>query len=174
MSGIPLSERYAVALLERRHDRKAFRCGGEALDRTLHQQAGQDARRDVATVLVAEEQGSGAIHGFYTLSMAAVLLDKLPDDLQRKMPRYPTVPAVRLGRLAVAKDIRGAGLGVHLLMDAMTRSLANEIAWAAFVVDTRDDKARSFYEKYDFQSFLDDANHLFLPRKTIEPLPGVG
>lgn len=170
MPGAPLQERYAVLPLERRHDRKAFRCGVEALDRYLHQQAGQDARRNVASVFVAEEQGTGAIHGFYTLSMAAVLLDELPDDLRRKMPRYPTLPAVRLGRLAVAEDARGTGLGAHLLMDAMARSLASEIAWAAFVVDAKDERARSFYEKYGFLTLRDDDLHLFLPRKTIEPL----
>ena len=174
MPGPPLHERYAVVPLERRHDRTAFRCGVEPLDRYLHQQAGQDARRNVASVFVAEENDAGAIHGFYTLSMASVLLDELPDALRRKMPRYPTIPAVRLGRLAVAQDARGTGLGAHLLMDAMARSLASEIAWAAFVVDAKDDKARSFYEKYGFLSLRDDANHLFLPRKTVEPLFGGG
>ena len=167
-----LHERYAVVHLERRHDRKMFRCGVEELDRYLHRQASQDARRNLATVFVAETLATEAIHGFYTLSMAAVLLDLLPERLRKKMPRYPTLPAVRLGRLAVAEGARGIGLGEHLLMDAMARSLANEIAWAAFVVDAKDETARSFYAKYGFQSLLDDTNHLFLPRKTIQPLLG--
>ena len=158
--------------LARRHDRKAFRCGVDSLDRYLHSQASQDARRNVATVFVAEERDTEAVHGFYTLSMAGVLLDQLPEDLQRKMPRYPTVPAVRLGRLAVAVDARGIGLGVHLLMDAMARSLGSEVAWAAFIVDAKDDGARSFYARYGFRSLLDETNHLFLVRKTIEPLLG--
>ncbi|MEK6608280.1 MAG: GNAT family N-acetyltransferase [Myxococcota bacterium] len=160
--------------LDRRHDREAFRCGVEALDHYFRQQASQDSRRNVATVFVAEEQGTGTVHGFYTLSMAAVLLDRLPDALQRKLPRYPTVPAVRLGRLAVALDARGTGLGAHLLMDAMARSLGSEIAWAALLVDAKDDTARSFYAKHGFRSLLDDPNHLFLTRKTIEPLLGGG
>jgi len=84
----------------------------------------------------------------------------------------PFSPAVRFRRLAVAVDARGIGLGVHLLMDAMARSLGSEVAWAAFVVDAKDDGARSFYARYGFQSLLDDPNHLFLMRKTIEPLLG--
>ena len=164
--------RYAVVLLDRRHDRKAFTCGVDALDRYFRQQASQDARRDVATVFVAEEHGSGAVHGFYTLSMASTLLDRLPEALARKMPRYPTVPAVRLGRLAVHLDARGAGLGARLLMDALARSLRTEVAWAAFVVDAKDETARSFYAKYGFRALLDHPSHLFLMRKTLEPLFG--
>lgn len=158
--------------LEHGHVRETFRCGVEALDRYLREQASQDARRSVATVLVAVERDTGLIHGFYTLSMAAVLLDRLPEALHRKMPRYPTVPAVRLGRLAVSLDARGTGLGAHLLMDAMARSLRSEIAWAAFLVDAKDDAARSFYVKYGFRSLGDDPDHLFLIRKTIAPLFG--
>jgi hypothetical protein len=57
-------------------------------------------------------------------------------------------------------------------MDAMARSLRSEVAWAAFVVDAKDETARAFYAKYGFQSLLDDPNHLFLMRATIGPLLG--
>ncbi len=170
MPGRPPGERYAVVRLDRRHDRHAFRCGVDALDRYFREQASQDARRHVATIFVAEDRRSGAVHGFYALSMAAVLLDALPEPLRRKRPRYPTVPAVRLGRLAVSLEARGMGLGAHLLMDAMARSLASEIAWVALLVDAKDAGARSFYGKYGFRSLPEDPNHLFLARGTIEPL----
>jgi GNAT superfamily N-acetyltransferase len=168
----PLVERIAIVPLDQRHDRQEFRCGVAALDRYLCEQAGQDVRRNVATVLVAEDRATVAVHGFYTLAMAGVLLDRLPEPLRRKMPRYPTVPAVRLGRLAVSLGARGSGLGAHLLMDAMSRSLRNEVAWAAFLVDAKNDVARSFYARYGFQSLLDDPHHLFLVRRSVEPLLG--
>jgi len=168
----PLLERFFVVPLDRRHGRQEFRCGVEALDRYLREQASQDIRRHVATVFVAEERDTNIVNGFYTLAMAAVLLDRLPELLRRKMPRYPTVPAVRLGRLAVSIRGRGLGLGAHLLMDAMARSLRSEVAWAAFLVDAKDETARSFYAKYGFQSLLDDPNHLFLVRRAIDSLLG--
>lgn len=166
----PVQERYQVVPLEARHDRKSFVCGMEALERYLKHQATQDARRNVASVFVAEEKDSGAVHGFYTLSMASVVLDRLPSELASKLPRYPSVPAVRLGRLATHLNARGLGLGTHLLMDAMARSLRSELAWVAFLVDAKDEVARSFYLRFGFQSFPEDRNHLFLMRKTIEPL----
>jgi ribosomal protein S18 acetylase RimI-like enzyme len=170
MSRPNLDDRCVIEPLRKGHDRSAFSCGVDALDRYLRDQAGQDARRNVATVFVAVESDSEVVHGFYTLSMAGVGLDLLPGDLVRKMPRYPSVPAVRLGRLAVHADAKGRGLGSRLLMDAMARSLQSEIAWAAMVVDANDEAARGFYRKFGFLSLLDDGNHLFLPRKTIEAL----
>ncbi|MBI2897972.1 MAG: GNAT family N-acetyltransferase [Deltaproteobacteria bacterium] len=170
MRGEPARERRVIVPLDRRHDRHRFRCGVEALDRYFREQASQDARRHAATVWVAQERGTEAVHGFYTLSMASVQLDRLPDRLRRKLPRYPTVPAVRLGRLAVALEARGMGLGAHLLLDAMARSLASEIAWVAFLVDAKDETARSFYARYGFASLMDDPNHLFVARGTMEPL----
>jgi GNAT superfamily N-acetyltransferase len=163
-------QRYEIGPLVSHHLRETFTCGVEALDRYLREQAGQDARRTIATVFVAEERASGALHGFYTLSMASVNLDRLSKALARKMPRHPTLPAVRLGRLGVHLDARGQGLGTHLLMDAMARSLRSEIAWAAFLVDAKGDDARRFYVHLGFQSFQDDPLHLYVMRATIEPL----
>jgi len=168
--GLGVRDRYLIVPLHGNHDRAPFTCGVEDLDRYLKRQAGQDARRRFATVFVAEEIDGRAIHGFYPLSLGSVLLDHLPDNLAKKMPRYPNVPAVRLGRLAVHTAARGRGLGEHLLMDSMARSLASEIAWAAFVVDAKDEQARAFYVKYGFQALADDPNHLFMTRGTIQPL----
>lgn len=165
-----LHERYEVVPLAARHDRRVFTCGVEALDRYLRDQAGQDARRHAASVLVAEERATGAVQGFYTLSMASVLIDRLPEEVARRMPRYPTLPAVRLGRLTVHVDARGQGLGTHLLMDALARSLESEIAWVACLVEAKDEKARAFYLPFGFRCFADDATHQYLMRGTIAPL----
>ena len=170
MTGLDLGTAYDVEVLDRKYNRATFTCGVAVLDQYLSRQAMQDMRRRVATVFVAMERGSGELHGFYTLSMSSVLLDRLPNELVRKMPRYPSVPAVRLGRLAVHRDVRGRGLGTYLLMDAMARSLRTEVAWAAFLVDAKDEHAREFYLQFGFQSFSDDQNHLSVMRRTIEPL----
>lgn len=170
MGRVNLVETYTIEALSRAHDRKAFGCGVDALDRYLHRQASQDMRRNFAAVLVAVHAASRAIHGFYTLSTASVRLDRLPVELAKRMPRYPDLPAVRLGRLAVHLDARGRGLGTHLVLDAMVRCLGSEIAWAAFLVDAKDEGARDFYLGLGFLPFDDNAQHLFLVRTTIERL----
>jgi ribosomal protein S18 acetylase RimI-like enzyme len=164
----PFGRLFRIEPLQGHHKRDGFSSGVEALDRYLAVQAGQDARRGFASVFVAAELATGRVSGFYTLSMSSVLVDVLPLPLQRKMPRYPTVPAVRLGRLAVATACQGMGLGKWLLMDAMARSLASEVAWAAFVVNAKDDAARSFYLQHGFLSLQDDSLHLFVARGTVQ------
>lgn len=163
----PLGRRFHIEPLASKHERGGFTCAVLALDRYFATQAGQDAQRGFATVFVAVQAGTDRICGYYTLSMAGVAVDLLPDALKRKMPRYPSVPAVRLGRLAVATDMKGQGLGKFLMVDAMTRAMTSEIAWAAFVVDAKDVAARTFYAQYGFLDLADDPMHLFLPRKTV-------
>ena len=154
--------------LSKTHDRRGFSCGVPDLDDYLQKQASQDVKRKVATVFVAADLDGATIRGYFTLSMASIPLGDLPDEPARKLPLYPTVPAVRLGRLAVRQADKGQGLGTHLLLDALHRAVANEIAWAVFLVDAKDENARRFYLSFGFQSFQDDPNHLFLVRRTIE------
>lgn len=163
-----LFERYIIVPLGTHHNRRPFTCGVEALDSYLQRQASQDIRRNVAAVFVAEERTCGEVHGYYTLSMASLPLDRLPEPVAQRMPRYPTVPAVRLGRLAVPSESQGIGLGAHLLVYALTRSIASEVAWAACLVDAKENEARAFYLQYGFIPFQDDRHHLYLMRHTVE------
>lgn len=71
-----------------------------ALDHYLKHQVSQDIRRRMTTCFVAVTEGL-QIAGFYTLASTSVLLLDLPAHLQKKLPRYPSVPAVRMGCLAV-------------------------------------------------------------------------
>ena len=59
---------------------------------------------------------------------------------------------------------RGRGIGAVLLKDALLRTLqASEITGLrAMIVHAKDDAAKSFYEKFGFQSSPIDAFHLFL------------
>src|SRR5437764_91259 len=80
------------------------------------------------------------VAGYYTLSQYAVELDVIPEELARRLTRYPMVSVTLLGRLAVSSNFRGKGLGERLLMDALRRSLrsSQEVASAAVVVDAKD------------------------------------
>jgi len=91
--------RYDIEALAKKHTRKDVTCGVETLGRCFERQVTQDMRRNVATAFVALERESQAVHGYYTLSMAGVLQDSLPEDIAHKLPRYPTLPAVWLGRM---------------------------------------------------------------------------
>lgn len=166
--------RITVEPLGRQHDRSGFRCGNEGLDRYLRQQARQDAERRVAAPFVAIEVPDTRVLGFYTLSASVLTLADLPDDLARKLPRYPQVPVTLLGRLAVDQGTRGQGLGEHLLLDALRRSVvhADQIAAMAVVVDAKDDAAAAFYRRYGFATLQAGPRRLFLPMRLVAQLLG--
>jgi ribosomal protein S18 acetylase RimI-like enzyme len=151
------------------HDRAAFNSGSEALDRYLREQVTQDIRRRVAACFVALADGQ-RIAGYYTLAAASVLLADLPASTSKKLPRYPTVPAVRMGRLAVDQVFKGQGLGGALLADALDRAARSEIAAYALIVDAKDDTATDFYRHHGFIALPDAPRTLFLPRATIRRL----
>ena len=153
------------------HDRTGFSCGVEPLDNYLKKQARQDVKKRVAAAFVLTPDGK-IIAGYYTLSQFSVDLGMLPQDIARKLPKYPIVPATLIGRLAVSAAFRGQGLGELLLMDALCRSLAlsKQIASAAVVVDAKDDRAVSFYGKYGFLELPNMPGRLFLPMATVEQL----
>lgn len=158
-----------ITPLDDDHDRAAFDCGVEPLDRYLKTQAGQDVRKRVASCFVLTE-GDAAPIAFYTLTATAIALNDLPTSMARKLPRYPSVPATLMGRLAVDHRHRGRRLGELMIMDAFSRALRSEIATYAFVVDAKDEKAESFYKSYDFLQLGDAQAHLFMPMAEIAKL----
>lgn len=155
----------------KRHDRAAFSCGVPVLDGYLQRQAAQDMEKHAAVVYVAVIEAP-AIAGYYTLSQFSIDFVQLPDELAKRLPRYPVVPATLLGRLAVASSLQGKGLGETLLFDALLRSLnqSTHIASAGLVVDAKDEKASAFYRRYGFVPILDSAQRLFLPMRTIQQM----
>lgn len=172
MPSAPAPTDYRVEALGGQHDRSAFSSGVEPLDRYLRQQARQDARKHVSAPFVLCEGKSNRVLGYYTLSALSIDIGVWPEEVVRKLPRYPVVPATLLGRLAVDGRLRGKGLGEYLLMDALRRALvtSREVGAVAVIVDAKDDDAVAFYQRYGFVPFADERQRLFLAMRTIERL----
>jgi len=83
-----------------------------------------------------------AIASYDTLAATRIALDRIPAKFAKRLPRYPAVPAVLMGRLAVHLDYRGRGLGGALVMNATVRTDKLGIGAFALVVDAKDDNAR--------------------------------
>jgi ribosomal protein S18 acetylase RimI-like enzyme len=154
---------FLIEVLSSSHDRESFSCGVAALDRYLRNQAMQDVRRRATACYVAVEISGAQIAGYYTLSAAGIPLADMPAKLAKRLPRYPSVPVARLGRLAVDQAYRGRKLGSALLWDAVERSLRSEVAVFALVVDAKDDQSEAFYRHHGFVSFGSQPRQLVLP-----------
>ena len=140
--------------LGKQHDRTALSCGQTDLDDWFHRRASQDERRNIARVFVALDDSLGVI-GFYSLSSFTLSLPDLPDEIAHKLPRYDTIPAAVIGRLARDVRVHGRGVGELLLADAIRRILGagSVLAVFAIAVDATDASAAAFYEEFGFRPF---------------------
>jgi GNAT superfamily N-acetyltransferase len=142
--------------------RKTFSCGSTALDNYFRVQLTQDLKSSVATCFVATDD-QGSIIGFYTLSAGSVDLADLPAATQRKLPRYPHPPVVRMGRLAIDQQFQRKGFGSVLLADALVHASNTGIGAFALVVDAKDGVAGAFYQHSGFIPFPSNPLTLFHP-----------
>lgn len=158
---------YAIERLTRRHERDDFDCGEPALNQYLQRYARQNQERGVGRTYVIVPEGERRVVGYYTLSAGSVEFEDVPDDLRRRLPRYP-IPVAHLGRLAVCRSVRGQGLGAALLWDALLRTIrvAGEVGIVAMEVWAKTDRTRSFYERYGFEALSDDPLHMYLSLET--------
>ncbi|MDE3110058.1 MAG: GNAT family N-acetyltransferase [Acidobacteriota bacterium] len=156
---------FAVHAFAREHAKRPFACGNPALDRYWREHAHQDLRRNVATVFSLLDLRTDAIAGFYTLSAASVALTDLPATMQKALPTYPQVPAVLLGRLAIATAYQRQGLGALLVFDAVQRVRASGVGAHALLTDPVDTRAKAFYAHLGFREL--EQGRLFAPLASL-------
>jgi ribosomal protein S18 acetylase RimI-like enzyme len=163
-----MSAPFRLEPLSEQHERLSFRCGEDALGRYFQTQATQDMRRRIANCFVAVEIVTSLVAAFYTISAASIPLVDLPPDETKRLPRYPSVPAVRIGRLAVDQRFQGRGLGAALLADAAARTLRADAAVFTLLVEAKNDQAVAFYQRFGFRTLVSQPRILFLPLATAE------
>lgn len=136
-----------------KHRRNEFSCESPELTEFLRTRARKEmeARASACFVLVRPDD-PGRIAGYYTLSAAEVVTTELPEAMARKLPRYHSLPATLLGRLARDLAFRGQGIGDRLMLDALARAFTGsaEIGSLAVVTDPKDEPAARFYAEFGF------------------------
>ena len=94
-----------------------------------------DLKRLVASCFVAVEKTTNRLAGYYTLAATSVPANDLPTEVLKRLPRYPILPAVLVGRLAVDQSFHRKGLGSTLLADAALRVLKGDTKAFALIVE---------------------------------------
>ncbi len=158
-------KKFVIQAFRKAYDRNIFDCGSQPLNEYLRHHISQDLRRNLTTCFLALDQANN-IAGYYTLASASIDLSTLPAHLAKKLPRYPTVPAVLMGRMAIDKNYQGQGLGGVLLADALHRIIRSGIGAYALVVDAKDEQAAEFYRHFGFLPLTASPLKLFLPVAT--------
>lgn len=161
-----MNPRFAVEPLAKAHSRSAFTCGNERIDSYFRETVSQDVKRKYAACFVARDIATDRVAGFYTLSSSNVPLNEVPESLAKKLPRYPTVPAVLVGWLGRHSDYAGQGLGEALLFDAIKTVATAPIGVHAIFADAIDDAAAAYYAAFGFTPLIGRPNTLYLPVAT--------
>jgi GNAT superfamily N-acetyltransferase len=156
--------------LGRQHDRRAFDCGVESVNRYLQQTARQQAEKDLAlTFVLLETEDSQDVIGFHTLLMSTVSGAILP---AKDLPRQQSAPVILLAQFGVDRRHQGRGHGTRLLYHALYQAMraAEHVGCMAVVLDAVDEQARDFYLARGYRELTDDPNHLWLPMSAIREM----
>ena len=144
-------------------DVSAFDSGNAALDDWLRRRALRNERDDASRTYVVAP--ASRVVAYYSLAAAAVPHAEATGRSRRNMP--DPIPAMLLGRLAVDIEHQGRQLGANLLRDAIRRTLAASdiVGIRVLLVHAADDRARTFYEHFEFERSPTDEMHLMLVLK---------
>lgn len=157
-----------VSIKEIRHKSllKKFDCGIEKLNEFLSRYAIKNEELGIGRTFVALNNNN-RISGYFTLATAQVAYQEIPDKYRDKLPKYP-IPALRIARLAVNKELQGSGLGKWLLSQIFIKAIqvADITGLYLIIVDTKE-TSKSFYEHYGFQKFMDEDLSYFMLVDTI-------
>jgi GNAT superfamily N-acetyltransferase len=133
-----------VEALAPHHDLAQLDSGAPELDRWLAGPARQSHDRDTARVYVICDT-SGVVLAYSALVAATLGRESLSSRAASGLPQ--NIPAVLLGKLAVARSHHGAGLGTALLAHAIRTALEVRrlIGVRLLFAEARDQAARDWY-----------------------------
>ena len=155
------------------HDRRGFDCGVTPLNRYLRETARQHVAKGVAKTFVLVDEAAGAPKpglGVFTLALCQVLADDVPRKWSKKLRAQ--IPAMKLGRLAVARAHQGEGLGKVLLVEAIHKiaSVADTAGGIGLFVDAKNAAAAAFCARFGFEPTPTRPLTLFMPMATLRRL----
>lgn len=145
---------------------KKFDCEVEALNEFLSRYAVKNDELGIGKTFVALNENN-QIAGYFTLATAQVAYQEIPDDFKEKLPKYP-IPALRIARLAVNKDLKGKGIGKWLLAQAFIKAIhVADVTGLYFIIVDAKETSKSFYEHYGFHKFFDEDLSYFILVDTV-------
>lgn len=164
---------FDIQVLDARHDRASFESSTPAFTDYFRKQARQDSSKNASVCYVAVA-AKGEIVGYFTLACSNVVFDDFDPEFKKMLPRYPAVPVIMLGRLAVSKTVEKQGVGGALVAEALTKSLeiSASIGAVGVIVDAFDASAKRFWEHHDFVALPESPMRLIMSMGTIKKLFG--
>lgn len=158
-----------VLLNDQIHKREDFESRDETLNNFLKQRANQEHKKSISdTYVLTDSLEPQMILGYFTLSNNSVTLSNLPEQYKKRLPSYPNIGTILLGRMA--RDLRTpSGFGRVILKEILKKSLERGTFFALEVI-AKNNALVNYYISFGFIPLLDNKKHLFLPKATINKL----
>lgn len=139
------------------HNRAAFSCGRDYIDRQFHSRLDSQIKDNLARAFVAVEPGKKEILGFYVLRSHEIEAYRVPDQWGGMIETHTlgSVPSAFIALFATRERVQGRGIGRAMMADALRRIKRTSLETMgiyAVVLDALDQQAFAFYEKLGFQA----------------------
>lgn len=156
----------SIKVIQQKSILKNFDCEIDALNEFLSKYALKNDQLGIGKTFVALDH-QDKIVGYFTLATAQVAYQEIPDDYRGKLPKYP-IPALRIARLAVDKELKEKGIGKWLLAQAFVKIIqVADVTGIYFIIVDAKESSKSFYEHYGFIRFNDKNLTYFILLDTV-------
>jgi ribosomal protein S18 acetylase RimI-like enzyme len=153
MIDLALLARVRIEPLDRsKHDRAVFSCGDDRLDNFLKNTAARQHEDDLTRVNVCCLDDANLVIGYYALNSHFIDAATLPEADRKKLPSYPTIPAIYLSKIGIQIEQQGNGLGQYLMNHALRRCIdvANIVGAHFVILDALNENAARLYRRLGF------------------------
>jgi len=164
-----LSAYEQIRKLKASDDVSEFDSDSPALNQFLQKHAFANMKANSAQTYVCCVEHK--VVGFYSLVVGSVAPENAAQRIIKGQSRH-AVPVMILARLAVDVRHQAKGLGSALLKDALLRTVqAADIAGIrCLLIHAKDDEAKQWYSKFDFEMSPTDPYQLMLLLKDIKAM----
>jgi hypothetical protein len=132
------------------HDLSRFDCGiHESLNDWLKRFALTNQKNESARTYVVHRNGS--VVGYYSVSAGSVSLEEAPARIAKGLARHQSQSSCWPGSLLIERDSVRASAKALLRTHSRIAQAAEIVGARAVLVHAIDERARTFYEHFDFE-----------------------
>ena len=160
---------------------KQFDCGEQNLNEYLSRYAAKNQGPHMfgVTYVALSSEVPGQFLGYYTLATTSISRERMPDDVLKGLPKYDDIPAILIGRFAVARTFAKRGVGHILMSHALNTCVAvSQLCAARYLLTLAYEGAVTWYQRYGFQEIrggVDEGRRkMFLDLKVVKTAAEIG
>lgn len=154
------------------HTREKFSNPDVSIESFLKKRANKEHKQNISdTYVIVDNLRTSEIFGYFTLSNSSILIQNLPESLVKKLPSYPSVGTVLLGRIGRDYNLTPRGFGAIILKEAMRKSLERG-SFFALELKAKNESLVRYYERFDFIRINSAGYDMIIPYLIIKKSVG--